>query len=96
MKIVCGEAVSNIIRHAYDGKTDQPIFLEILLYPDFLEIRFKDMGKQLPINPGESKDLSDYRERGLGLFLISNLSDYHYFEQSQEIGTLLVVKKKIC
>ena len=56
MKIVCGEAVSNIIRHAYDGKTDQPIFLEILLYPDFLEIRFKDMGKQLPINPGESKD----------------------------------------
>ena len=48
-----------------------------------------------PVPPGSAQDLSDYRERGLGLYLISELADFHYFDQSFKVGTMLVVKKKV-
>ncbi len=95
MKIICGEALANIIQHAYGNKFDCPVFVEILVYPKYAEIRFQDLGKQTPIHGGLARDLSDYRESGLGIYLISKLSDYHYFDQNRKSGTLLVVKKRI-
>lgn len=95
LKIVAGEALTNIIKHAYQGQSDKPVFIEVLMYPSFLEIRFRDLGRQLPITAGHARDLSDYRERGLGVFLIGELSDYHYYDQSRRIGTELVVKKRL-
>ncbi len=95
MKLVCGEALANIIQHAYRGQDDRPIFVEFFMYSDYLELRLRDMGVQQPVPPGSAQDLSDYRERGLGLFLISRLSDFHYFDQSFKVGTQLVVKKRV-
>ena len=95
MKLVCGEALANIIQHAYRGEDNHPIFVEIYMYSDYLELRLRDMGIQQSVPPGSAQDLTDYRERGLGLFLISKLSDFHYFDQSFKIGTMLVIKKKI-
>ena len=95
MKLLTGEALTNIIRHAYESKTDRPIFLEMLFYRTYLEMRIKDLGKKSPVGQDLARDLSDYRERGLGIYLISHLADYHYFDQGAEIGTTLVVKKRI-
>ncbi|MEQ9366223.1 MAG: ATP-binding protein [Leptospirales bacterium] len=95
LKIVTGEALANIIKHAYDGKSDKPVFIEILMYQSYLELRFRDLGRQIPITSSHARDLSDYRERGLGVFLISQLSDYHYYDQSRNVGTELVIKKRL-
>lgn len=96
MKVVSGEALINIIKHAYSDVTDKPIFVEILMYHEYIEVRFRDMGLQIPVSAGLSSDLSDYRERGLGLYLIGKLSDYHFFDQSLPVGTRLTVKKRKC
>lgn len=95
MKLVCGEALANIIQHAYRGEDNRPIFVEFYMYHDYLELRLRDMGLQQAVPPGSAQDLTDYRERGLGLFLIRKLSDFHYFDQSFKIGTMLVIKKKV-
>ncbi len=95
LKIIAGEALSNIIKHAYEGRTNKPIFLEFLTYPAYIEIRFRDLGRQTPVTSRDSHDLGDYRERGLGVFLISQLADYHYYDQARPAGTELVVKKRI-
>lgn len=94
LKIIAGEALANIIEHAYSGKADQPIFIEMLFYREYAELRFKDLGRQVPISKDLPRDLSDYRERGLGLYLISQLCDYHFYDQSQKAGTTLIVKKR--
>lgn len=95
IKIITGEVLTNIIKHAYDNKNDRPIFIEFYMYPDHAELRFRDLGKRRPVGSDLVRDLSDYRESGLGLYLIGRLSDYHFFNQSQKVGTELVVKKKI-
>ncbi|MCB1164574.1 MAG: ATP-binding protein [Leptospiraceae bacterium] len=95
MKVLTGEAVANIIRHAYENRTDRPVFIEMLFYRTYLEMRFKDLGRRSPVGQDLARDLSDYRETGLGIYLISHLSDYHYFDQSGEVGTTLVIKKRI-
>lgn len=94
MKLICGEAVSNIIKHAYEERDDGSVFLEYYVRPDHVEMLFKDMGLQKPIRPDMAADLTDYREKGLGLFLIRELSDYHFYDQSGKTGTTLVIKKK--
>ena len=95
LKVVCGEALSNIIRHACSSSLNIPIFIEILKYDSYIEIKFRDFGDQKPIGKGLARDLTEYRERGLGLYLISKLTDYHFFDQSFQKGTLLTVKKRI-
>lgn len=95
LKIIIGEALSNIIKHAYENRTDQPVFLEILMFNNYIEIRLRDLGKQVPVTANHASDLSDYRERGLGVYIISVLADYHFYDQSEKVGTTLVVKKRL-
>ncbi len=95
LKVVTGEAIANIIQHAYERRTDQTIVIDARLYRDQIEIRFRDFGIQKPVTADMAHDLSDYRESGLGVFLIANLSDYHYYDQSFKVGTELIIKKKV-
>lgn len=95
LKLITGEALTNIIEHAYMGRADKPIFIEMLFFKEYAEVRIKDLGRQVPITRDLPRDLSDYRERGLGLYLIAQLSDYHFYDQSQKVGTTLVIKKRL-
>lgn len=95
LKIACGEALLNIIVHAYGEKTDGPIFIEMRTFGGYMEIEFQDFGIQRHIRPGMIRDLADYRESGLGIYLISKLTDYHFYDQNRKRGTRLVLKKRI-
>ena len=95
LKIITGEALTNIIKHAYDDRTDRPIFIEVYIFNTYIEIRFRDLGKRRPISPNLARDLSDYREGGLGIYLIGKLSDYHYYDQTEDVGTRLIIKKRM-
>ena len=94
-KIVCGEALSNVIRYAYSGRKDGVILLEILIFSRFMEVRIRDFGKKSEMLAGKAMDLSDYRESGLGLFLIGKLTDFHFFDRSVDRGTRLILKKRM-
>lgn len=94
-KIIVGEAVSNVIRFAYDGKKNGVILIEVLPYDSFLEVQIRDFGRKNELGNGQAMDLSDFREGGLGLYLIGKLSDFHFFDRSLEKGTRLILKKRI-
>jgi len=96
LKIIASEAVSNIIKHSYENDSLGWIFFEYLFYNTYVEMRFRDFGKK-NFHPKEliPKDLSEMREKGLGLYIMSRMSDYHYFKHKEDLGTLLVIKKRI-
>lgn len=96
IKLLCAEVVSNIIKHSYKNYLFGWIFIEYLFYTTYVEIRFRDFSKySLSKKNFVVKDLSEFRESGLGLYLISKLSDYYYFDFKEDSGNLFVIKKRI-
>lgn len=78
------EACTNIIKHAYQNRTDQKIQVAIHPQSDKFEISIVDEGKTFdpeslkPLNLKEH--LSHYRRGGLGVYLMRTLMDkveYH-------------------
>ncbi len=94
VKLIVGEVVQNIIKYAYLEQYDKPIFIEFHFLREKMEIRIRDYGLKSNLANMKSYDLSDYREEGLGLYLIQRLSDHYYLDQSVEVGNQFVLMKK--
>ncbi|MBF9042750.1 ATP-binding protein [Rhodobacterales bacterium HKCCE4037] len=47
-QIVLGEALNNIVEHAYDCDPSRPIYLSLRFCPDALECRIEDEGIAMP------------------------------------------------
>ena len=94
LKLAINEALANVIEHAYSGMKNKVIFLYIIIRPSMLEIIIKDFGKKLDVKALKSRDLTDFKEDGLGVFLIKNMVDEVIYT-SQSVGTeLKLVKNK--
>jgi serine/threonine-protein kinase RsbW len=94
IRLIVGEAIQNIIKHAYLDQYDRPIFLDLYFLKEKLEIRIRDYGIKSKLANMKSYDISDYREEGLGLYIIRKLTDHYFLDQSMEIGNQLVLMKK--
>lgn len=94
------EALTNIIRHAYQGKADQPIgisFRRLQAAQDgagrpALEIVFEDHGARVDTNKLCSRDLEDLRPGGLGLHFIKESMDTVEFGRRWGRNQLRLVK----
>ena len=74
------EACQNIIRHGYDGNSDDPINIKIDLDKFKLVVDFYDKGH--PMNPGKlepKKKITDVSPGGLGLNFINEISSHYEF-----------------
>jgi serine/threonine-protein kinase RsbW len=94
IRLIVGEAMQNIIKHSYLEIYNRPIFIELIFDKDKIEIRFRDYGIKTKLADLKSYDMSDYREEGLGLFLIRELTDHYFLDQTLEVGNQLVLMKK--
>ncbi|WCL48366.1 ATP-binding protein [Leptospira sp. GIMC2001] len=94
IRLIVGEAVQNIIKHAYLENYDRPIFIDMEFFKEKVEIRIRDYGVKSKLASMKSYDLSDYREEGLGLYLIRKLTDHYFLDQSMEVGNQMVLMKK--
>jgi anti-sigma regulatory factor (Ser/Thr protein kinase) len=88
------EACTNIIRHAYHLRDDQPIALSLEANRECVCLRLRDYGHQCsPDNmQGRAHDL--IRPGGLGLHLIRNAFDNVDYVLKRR-GTELVLTKKL-
>ena len=92
------EALSNVIRHAYDGEPNHKIEVRARALDDpvrgkGLEIRVRDFGKQVPLDKIHGRDLSDLRPGGLGVHIIrSVMASVEYFH-AKGGGMRLVMRK---
>jgi serine/threonine-protein kinase RsbW len=73
--LAVGEAVGNVIKHAYQGRTDQTFQLSCRTRDGFLEVEVRDHGG--PFDPKETPELApdELRPGGRGLYLIKTIMD---------------------
>ena len=87
------EAIQNVMRHAYDMKSDQliDIFFKKTESNNF-EVKIRDYGKQTPLESIKSRDLKEIRPGGLGVYFIKQCSkSSEYKHLSGGIGTELTL-----
>jgi len=88
------EACTNIIRHAYQLRDDQPIALWLEDAGDCLRMRLRDYGKQAAADDMQGRAHDLIRPGGLGLHLIRSAFDnVDYILRNR--GTELVLTKKL-
>jgi serine/threonine-protein kinase RsbW len=94
IRLIVGEALLNIIKHSYLNTYDRPIFIDLLFFKEKVEIRIRDYGIKTKLSNLKSYDVSDYREEGIGLYLIRQLTDHYFLDQSLDQGNQMVLMKK--
>ena len=88
------EACTNIIRHAYNLRDDQPIALSLEANRDCVCLRLRDYGCQTSPETMQGRAHDLIRPGGLGLHLIRNAFDNVDYVLKRR-GTELVLTKKL-
>ena len=88
------EACTNIIRHAYHRRDDQPISLSLESKHNCVCLRLRDYGKQSDPGAMKSRPADLIRPGGLGLHLIRNAFDQVDYVLRRR-GTELVLTKHL-
>lgn len=101
IELAVDEASTNVLRHAYKGvKTNNKfIHIEVVAYPDRIEINVIDKGKGFDPDKIKTPDMNDYlkemKRGGLGLYLIKTLMDkVDYFIHPGTQNRVKMVKYK--
>ena len=88
------EACTNIIRHAYQLRDDQPIALSLEKKRDCVCMRLRDYGHQCAADKMKGRPHDLIKPGGLGLHLIRNAFDKVDYVLKRR-GTELVLTKKL-
>ena len=89
------EALTNIIRHAYEGATDRPIEIDLARDGDELVIVVRDHGRVVHPAAIRSRDLDDIRPGGLGVHIMNECMNCVEFTPADGGGTVLTMRKSI-
>lgn len=93
--LAVGEACQNVILHAYAGRGDGPILLDILDSTDRMILRVTDFGPAVAPAAVQPRPLNDLRPGGLGTHFIEKLMDTADFGRSPTgVGNVLQMTKK--
>ncbi len=91
------EALTNIIKHAYQGSDDQPIEIELTPFDRDdkrgLRICVRDYGVVADPSEIKSRDLEDVRPGGLGVHIMNECMDHVEYHPAPDGGTLLTMTK---
>lgn len=87
------EACSNIIKHAYEGPTTQPIHIACNIFQDRVEFLLRDYGKKSNIDEIKPRNLDEVQPGGLGVHLINSIMDEVVYDNSFDIGNQLKLVK---
>jgi anti-sigma regulatory factor (Ser/Thr protein kinase) len=87
------EALANIIRHAYHGRTDRRIELHCIAGGDELRFRIRDTGD--PPDPARicAREVGCDKIGGLGTHIIRDVMDTVSYQSSQEGNWFVGVKR---
>lgn len=70
-----GEAFNNTVFHAYRGRPDGRVTIEVEPQGDLLEVRIIDEGITFDLSAVPTPDLDELPESGMGLFIIRSFMD---------------------
>jgi serine/threonine-protein kinase RsbW len=92
--LATSEAVSNIIRHAHQGRPEAHFQIHCIMHPDAFEIAFLDEGEPFDINAVPHLDPAELRVGGRGVFLMRALMDELSCYRHDCGNTLRMVKRR--
>lgn len=97
MQLALVEAVTNVIRHAYDGQPGQEVEVTVTLQPQCLSFQVKDTGRPLPaLKPKALKfdpcDVKHLPEGGMGVFIMHHVMDRVEYRRVGETNILTLDK----
>jgi len=68
--LAADEAVTNVMRHTYQGAPDKPIILTNEIVDGYLHFRLRDYGPPVDVAKLKGRELEDIKPGGLGLHLL--------------------------
>jgi anti-sigma regulatory factor (Ser/Thr protein kinase) len=93
------EALTNIIRHAYQGADDRPIEIDLVPLIEGpcrgLRICIRDYGQHVDRSLIRSRDLGDVRPGGLGVHIMTECMDGLEYRAAEGGGTVLTMTKAV-
>jgi len=93
------EAVTNVIRHGYDGKPGRPIELTIELLDHQgrkgLQFVINDCGRHVDPDTIAGRDLDDVRPGGLGTHILRTVMDEVEYSKREPVGMCLRLVKML-
>lgn len=92
--VATAEALTNVIRHAYGGPSDQKIVLEVSWVDDRVTISIQDFGQRFDPAQHGTPDLDRPAEGGYGIFLMRRFMDEVTYDLSPPVGTILRLVKR--
>ena len=97
IKLVVGEASSNIIKYGYkESDRKNKIFVEVDFKDNQLEIHIYDNGIKVTKDMVKHRDINDVRPGQIGSYFIKNIMDYFdWSEEKSDWVNHLILKKKI-
>lgn len=91
--VAVDEACANIIRHAYEGRSDGEIRLTCLVESDRIEFTLTDRGRApKDVNRLQPRSLEEVRPGGLGMHLIRSVMDKVEFRFGERENILHLTK----
>ncbi|MGV6851716.1 MAG: ATP-binding SpoIIE family protein phosphatase, partial [bacterium] len=93
--LVANEACANIIRHGYHGDENGKIMFSLTRDKENLSLVFRDYAKRVDKECIQPRDLSECRPGGLGINIIDSLMDEWGFQQLENEGNLLIMRKAL-
>jgi serine/threonine-protein kinase RsbW len=88
------EALANIIRHAYDGRTDRPIHLGATATPRELAITIRDWGNGIDPSRLPCRAYDPLEPGGVGMICLSRWMDEVAYSPQPD-GMLTTLKRKL-
>lgn len=94
LELAVTEAVSNIIRHAYEGRADQVIQVEAQAMPEGVAIRLHHDGLPFDAEEVAPPSFDGSREGGFGVYIIENTVDaVQYAQDWNDRNTIHLYKR---
>jgi len=92
--LAVSEAVSNIVRHAYEGRNDGRVEATLTVDETALTLRLRDYGRKFDLAAYQPPNLDTPTAGGYGIFLMRTVMDEVRYETGHAEGTELVLVKK--
>jgi anti-sigma regulatory factor (Ser/Thr protein kinase) len=94
IEVAVVEGFTNVIRHGYDGRTDERIDVRLAFPPGALRIEIEDWGRFVDPSRMVSRPLDQVRPGGLGIHLMRVAMDRVEYRENPHGGTTLVLEKR--
>jgi serine/threonine-protein kinase RsbW len=93
LELAVHEAASNIIKHAYHGRSDEWIHIDLEAFPGQVSIRLRHLGDVFEPSAVPPPAFDGSRESGFGTYIISrSVDEVRYYRDERGRSCIALVK----